>query len=190
MDTVLVQLNAVPGVVGSMVCDLEGQPLARRFPPVFDGPVLDGLAHTLAGGAAALEASSEGAELLDFRFKECRVLARPFARSLLIVLCTRAANLQFVSLSLAAAVAKLVKLRPAQDGPAPAPAPVIASPAAAAITAIPATQPRPARDPAVDAKAGNRVAPPSSGLEELRRRLAEAAAPPAGPTSPPKGSSR
>ena len=165
MQTVLSQLNSVPGVVGSLVCNLDGQLVAQVFPPVFDTSALQDMSRTLADGATALDLSSETAELLDFRFKEGRLLAKPFTGSMLVVVCTKATNVQFLMLSVSAAVAKLDKLRPA---PAPAPAASPTLPAAA--KAAPA---------AARAAAGaKKVAASTSGLDELRRRLAEAAAAP------------
>ena len=158
MQTVLSQLNSVPGVVGSLVCGLDGQLVAQVFPPVFDAAALQDMSRTLADGATALDLSSETTELLDFRFKEGRLLAKPFTGAMLAVVCTKATNVQFLMLSVTAAVAKLEKLRPAPAAPSRAAAP--AGPAASA--------------PAADPRA-KKVAAPSKGLDELRRRLAETA---------------
>ena len=164
MRTVLSQLNSVPGVVGSLVCDVGGQLVAHVFPPVFDAAALQDVSRTLADGAMALDLSSETAELLDFRFKDGRLLAKPFSRSMLVVVCTKATNVQFLTLSVTAAVAKLDKLQPA-----PPPATAHSPTAPAAASQVP---------PAGRAPAGaKKVAAPSSGLDELRRRLGEAAGP-------------
>jgi predicted regulator of Ras-like GTPase activity (Roadblock/LC7/MglB family) len=163
MQTVLSQLNSVPGVVGSLVCDAGGQLVAHVFPPVFDAAALHDVSRTLADGAMALDLSGETAELLDFRFKDGRLLAKPFNGSMLVVVCTKATNAQFLTMSITAAVAKLDKLQPA-------PAPATAASATVSAAAAPIT-------PAARAPAGaKKVAAPSSGLDELRRRLAEAAA--------------
>ncbi|GEJ56515.1 roadblock/LC7 domain-containing protein [Anaeromyxobacter diazotrophicus] len=175
MQTVLSQLNSVPGVVGSLVCDPDGQLTAHVFPPLFDVAALQDAARALADGAVGLEVTSDTAELLDVRFKEARLLAKPFGGSMLAVLCTKTTNVQFLTLSLGAAVAKLDKLRqatPAAPAPAPAaaPAPVASAPAPEA--AAPGAK--------------RRVAAPTKGLDELRRRLAEggAAARPGGAAAP------
>jgi len=165
MQTVLSQLNSVPGVVGSLVCDLHGQLVAQVFPPVFDVAALEEMSRTLADGATALDLSSETAELLDFRFKEGRLLARPFTGSMLVVVCTKATNVQFLMLSVSAAVTKLDKLRPA-TALAPTGSPALA---AAASPATPAARAAPGP---------KKVAASASGLDELRRRLGEAAAAP------------
>jgi predicted regulator of Ras-like GTPase activity (Roadblock/LC7/MglB family) len=158
MQTVLSQLNSVPGVVGSLICGLDGQLVAQVFPPIFDASALQDMSRTLADGATALDLSSDTTELLDFRFKEGRLLAKPFTGAMLAVVCTKATNVQFLTLSVTAAVAKLEKLRPT---PPVAAAPARVTPAASA----------PAGDPRA-----KKVAAPSKGLDELRRRLAGAAA--------------
>jgi len=158
MQTVLSQLNSVPGVVGSLVCNLDGQLVAQVFPPVFDASALQDMSRTLADGATALDLTSGTTELLDFRFKEGRLLAKPFNGSMLAVVCTKATNVQFLMLSVTAAVAKLEKLRPPP------------AMAAAAAPTTPSARPLPG-DPRA-----KKVAAPSKGLDELRRRLAGAAA--------------
>jgi predicted regulator of Ras-like GTPase activity (Roadblock/LC7/MglB family) len=162
MQTVLSHLSSLSGVVGSLVCDLDGQLAAQAFPAVFDVSTLQDMSRTLANGAAALDLSSETTGLLDFRFKDGRLLAKPFGRSMLVVFCTRGANVQFLILSITAAAAKLEKLWQASAPDSPAP------PADTA----PVT-------PAAPAPSGaKKVAAPTSGLDELRRRLAGAAAAP------------
>jgi predicted regulator of Ras-like GTPase activity (Roadblock/LC7/MglB family) len=163
MQAVLSQLNALPGVVGSLVCDVEGRVTCGAFPAVYDAVALQDTARALAGGVSALDLATHGAELLDFRYKDGRLLAKPFDGAVLAVLCTRSTNVQFVSLSLTAAVSKLEKLvRAPAASPAPPPLP------AADDAAPPQGAPQP----------GKRVAPPSSGLDELRRRLAQGGATP------------
>jgi predicted regulator of Ras-like GTPase activity (Roadblock/LC7/MglB family) len=163
MQTVLSHLNALPEVVGSLVCTAEGQVAAQAFPPLFDPAALQTMVRTLADGTAALDLSSETAELLDLRFKEGRLLAKPFSGSMLVVLCTKAINVQFLILSVTAAVAQLEKLRRAAAQAAPARTP--AAPPVLSSTSAPA-----------DARETKRVAAPTKGLDELRRRLTEAAA--------------
>ena len=169
MQTVLSQLNSLPGVVGSLVCGLDGQLVARVFPPVYDATALEDAARTLTDGLRGLDISSETAELLDFRFKEGRLLAKPLASSMLVVLCTKATNVQFLILSLAAAAAKLDRLQQAL----PRPAASAHAPAASA-----ASTPGGEVDRGADSKSKKRVAAPAKGLDELRRRLAQGRAGP------------
>ena len=171
MQTVLSQLNSVPGVVGSLVCNLDGALVAQVFPPVFDSAALQEMSRTLADGATGLDLSSETTELLDFRYKDGRLLAKPFPGSMLVVVCTKATNVQFLMLSVTAAVAKLEKLRPAS------------------VTSPRGTETRRATPAAEAGRGGDprakKVAAPSKGLDELRRRLADTSARPVADGSSP-----
>jgi len=120
MKTVLAQLNAVPGVVGSMVCGSDGRVMASAFPPVFDEAALDITARVLADGAIGLESATGKVTTLDLRFADSRLVLRPMAASHLVLLCTSQVNLQLVNISTAVAVPKLEKLVAEQPPPAPA----------------------------------------------------------------------
>jgi predicted regulator of Ras-like GTPase activity (Roadblock/LC7/MglB family) len=164
MQTVLSQLNSVPGVIGSMACDKAGRVLAQAFPPLFDGALLQDAARVLADGSVGLDLANEGAELLDFRYAEARLSVKTFPGALLLVLSGRTTNLQFLNLSLSLAAAKLTKLQ----APA-APPPAAAAPADAVGPAAGGDKDR--------ARRARRVAAPTRGLEELRRRLGAAKGP-------------
>jgi predicted regulator of Ras-like GTPase activity (Roadblock/LC7/MglB family) len=168
MDTVLSQLNAVPGVIGSFVCDREGRLLANAFPPLFDTAMLAEAARCLADGAAGLELTPESSHGLELRFGEARILLRPLPDATLLVLCGKATNLQFLALSASVAVGKLGKLCRAAALPAPG-APQLSTPPPAARPSPPA-----ASAPAAHARAaGAHVPLPTKGLEELHKRLGE-----------------
>lgn len=94
MDAVLNQLNAVPGVIGSLVCDGNGIVVARAFPKAFDHADLENAARVLTDGVLGCEATVGAPRMLDFRFAETRVLAKPFRQEggkmgLLILLCAK-----------------------------------------------------------------------------------------------------
>jgi predicted regulator of Ras-like GTPase activity (Roadblock/LC7/MglB family) len=163
MNGVLSQLNGLPGVVGSLVCNPEGRVLAHAFPPVFDQGTVDEVARALTDGARAVTLTPEHDDLLDLRFREVRLLARPFSGATLAVLCGRSTNLQLVILSMGTAMVRLDKLLKSPAAPSTAQGPAEVAPLAQA--------------PAARAVAGpgaRRVAAPTKGLEELRRRLSEA----------------
>lgn len=162
MQTVLSQLNAVPGVIGSLVCDEEGRLLANVFPPLFDVSLLTDAARCLADGVAGLGFSPDTSQDLDLRFGEARMVVRPLPGATLLVLCSKATNHQFLALSASVAVTRLAKLRNAPPAAA-APAPVEERASAA-----PAGPPGGRAQPA-----GKRVPLPAKGLEELRKRLSE-----------------
>jgi predicted regulator of Ras-like GTPase activity (Roadblock/LC7/MglB family) len=161
MQAVLTQLNSLPGVVGSLVCTREGRVLAQVFPAVFDPGAIDEAARTLVDGATALSLGSEKDDQLDLRFRDVRLLAKPFAAQWLAVLSGRTTNLQMLILAMKAAIARIDKLEAAPPtAPPPASGPRAAEPAD--------TEPRLEASP----RPKPRVAAPASGLEELRRRLA------------------
>jgi predicted regulator of Ras-like GTPase activity (Roadblock/LC7/MglB family) len=184
MQTVVSQLNSVPGVIGSLACDREGRLLAHAFPSVFDGSLLADAARVIVDGTAGLELAAGQADLLEFRFADAHVFVKPFTGGVLLALAGEETQLQVLSLSVSLAAGKLAKLLPAQvparAAPEPPP-PVAAAPAPPAITMVPAAGSSPGNSSprAVDAGKtdddvgrGGRVARPTKGLEELRRRLA------------------
>lgn len=120
MKTVLNQLNAAPGVVGSLLCDAEGGLLANAFPPLFDDEALSGAARVLVDGAAGLTTVTGKVVTVDLRFADARVVLRPMAGAHLVVLCAAQTNQQLLNISTAVALPKLEKLVAAAPPPAPA----------------------------------------------------------------------
>lgn len=123
MRTLLEHLNAVPGVVGSLVCGSDGQLLAHAFPPVFDEALLADLAKTVAESTAGLATLTGSVKLLDLRHASARILVRPATGATLLFLCNPAMNVQPLEISTSVAVPKLEKLvaqRCTSAGAAPA----------------------------------------------------------------------
>jgi predicted regulator of Ras-like GTPase activity (Roadblock/LC7/MglB family) len=110
MKTVLDQMNALPGIVGSMVYNAEGQVLANSFPALFDGEALAGAAGVLLYGVPGLEVAAGTISTLDLRYGESRIVVRPIKGANLLLLCTRQANLQFLNISVGMAIPKIEKL--------------------------------------------------------------------------------
>jgi predicted regulator of Ras-like GTPase activity (Roadblock/LC7/MglB family) len=110
MQSVLNQLNALPGIVGSMVYDPEGQLLARAFPALFDVDSLASAAGVLLYGVSGLEAAAGRISKLDLRFGASRLVVRPITGANLLLLCTAQANLQFLNISIGMAIPKIEKL--------------------------------------------------------------------------------
>jgi predicted regulator of Ras-like GTPase activity (Roadblock/LC7/MglB family) len=121
MQTLLGQLNAVPGVLGTLVCGADGRLLAHAFPPVFDQAALADVAKTLADGAAGLGTITGPVRMLDLRHANARIVARPVTGATLLFLCAPSMSLQPLDISAAIATPKLEKL--VADGAAAAPAP-------------------------------------------------------------------
>lgn len=110
MQTVLKQLNEVPGVVGSLLCDEGGRVLAHEFPPLFDPALLSQAAATLADSAVALETMAGAVGLLDFRYADARLVVKPIERSRLLMLCAKNINLQLLLISASVASSKLARM--------------------------------------------------------------------------------
>jgi predicted regulator of Ras-like GTPase activity (Roadblock/LC7/MglB family) len=122
VSIVLKQLNAVPGVVGSLVCDAKGLLVAHDFPPQFDEGRLRAAAQAVGDRSSGLEAAVGIVGTVDLRFATARVVIRPIADGKLLFLCTPQANLQTLLLSTAGALRRLEELLGAGE-PAPHPPP-------------------------------------------------------------------
>lgn len=103
----LAQLNAAPGVVGSMVFDGAGAVLAADFPPVFDPTGLQQLATQLASDGYFGEWLGGEKGALELAYLDGRVVIRSLASSWLLVLCTAQVNSQLLSMSLTQVVRRL-----------------------------------------------------------------------------------
>jgi predicted regulator of Ras-like GTPase activity (Roadblock/LC7/MglB family) len=130
MRTLLTHLNAVPGVVGSLVCGSDGELLAHAFPPIFDEALLAGVAKTVAESASGLATVTGTVKLLDLRHANARILVRPATGATLLFLCNPSMNVQPLEISTSVAIAKLEKLVSERSGTGTAAAPVPPAPAA------------------------------------------------------------
>jgi predicted regulator of Ras-like GTPase activity (Roadblock/LC7/MglB family) len=110
MQMVLAQLNSVPGVVGSMVCDNQGQVIAHVFPSLFDASMLTQAARVLADSTAGLETVTGSVRLLDLRFDDARIVVRPLSRATLLFLCSASINLQPLAISTSVAAPKIERI--------------------------------------------------------------------------------
>lgn len=124
VSVVLKQLNSVPGVVGSLVCDAKGILVAHAFPPQFDAPRLRAAAQAITDRASGLEAAVGIVGTVDLRFATARVVIRPVADGKVLFLCTPAVNLQTLLLSTAGALRRLEELLGAGE-PTPPSAPAV-----------------------------------------------------------------
>lgn len=129
MSATLTQLNSVPGVVGSLVCDAQGNLVAHEFPASIDVTRLKVAASVIADRASGLDAAVGTVGTIDLRFALARIVIRPVGDGRLLLLCTPSANLQTLLLSTSGAVRRLEALlaggdaAPAPQQPAVAPAP-------------------------------------------------------------------
>lgn len=135
MQALLATLNEVPGVVGSMVCDMEGRVLVQSFPALFEAATIQEAATVLADASMGLETITGPLGLLDLRYADSRVILKPAASKLLALLCTKSVNLQMLVISVEVACKKLEKMAMASPpAGAPSPAPVAPAAPAAAVT--------------------------------------------------------
>ncbi|ABB31072.1 hypothetical protein GeomeDRAFT_1594 [Geobacter metallireducens RCH3] len=107
MDEVLQQLNAVPGVIGSLVCGRDGDPIACAFPPLFDSAIIEGVTAAVTDSARGVFDATGPAELLDFRYGDGRVIIKPLQDAFVLLLCTKKVNLGVLAISLNVAKIKL-----------------------------------------------------------------------------------
>lgn len=109
MEQVLQQINTLPGVVGSFVILADGRVAAAVFPPLFDQPIIEEAAGSLAAIRERLQLG-ESLDLLDLRYANGRILVKTLAGGLLLLLCTKEVNLQVLAISLNVGMKKLEKL--------------------------------------------------------------------------------
>ncbi|HEY6838958.1 MAG TPA: roadblock/LC7 domain-containing protein [Geobacteraceae bacterium] len=131
MQAVLTQINSMPGIVGSLVCDEDGRLTAQAFPPLFDTTMLDQAAAILADSTFGLQSATGSVDLLDLRYNEARIVVKPMSHSFLLLLCTKAVNMQLLTISLNVAIKKLERVVSAhleQQRVQPAAPPEAASP--------------------------------------------------------------
>jgi predicted regulator of Ras-like GTPase activity (Roadblock/LC7/MglB family) len=125
MHSLLRQLNAVPGVVGTLLSDAEGRLLAQAFPPLFDPSILLEAAAALASGSAGLEAACGPVRTIDLRYGEARIVVRPLHGASLLFLCNKGVNVPALAISVAVAAPRLERLAAARTAPEPAPDPPV-----------------------------------------------------------------
>ena len=110
MDAILQQLNAVPGVIGSLICGRDGATLACAFPPLFDTSIIERVSGDVADSAGGVRNAAASADLLDFRYGDGRVVVKPMQDAFVLLLCTRKVNLGVLTISLNVAKTKLESL--------------------------------------------------------------------------------
>lgn len=107
MVEVLQQINTVPGVVGSLVCGDDGEVLAQAFPPLFDVSIIRDVSSAVADPGAGIRSAAGAFDLVDLRYSDGRIVVKPLADAYLLLLCTKAVNLQVLTISLNVAKGKL-----------------------------------------------------------------------------------
>ena len=108
MEAVLKEINALNGVIGSFVCDEEGQPLASALPDIYDPELLARAGRTAAQTITGLwMARQRRVGDLDLRFSDGRLIVKGLEGACLCILCTPRLNLPLLNLTANVAVKKL-----------------------------------------------------------------------------------
>ena len=134
MNEVLQQINTVPGVMGSMICNEDGGIVADLFPPLFDRPMLQEAANLVGECAYGLHSVDDNLNLLDIRYQDVRILIQPMASRFLLLFCQKTINLQFLAITLKVATKRLEKK---MMEPAIAPSPQIPAPVEPSASRVP-----------------------------------------------------
>ncbi|MBI5483141.1 MAG: roadblock/LC7 domain-containing protein [Deltaproteobacteria bacterium] len=137
MQTIMLGLKSVPGVMGSMLTDAQGNVLAHSFPAVFDQGTLKEVAAMINDNSLGLQEATGEVKLFDIRTELGRIIVKTLPRMFITVLCEPAVNLQLLMISLNVAIKKLEKftdeqmeaLVPKIVAPEPTPAPAAVKPA-------------------------------------------------------------
>ncbi|HSN92202.1 MAG TPA: roadblock/LC7 domain-containing protein [Anaeromyxobacteraceae bacterium] len=99
VEALLRELNSVPGVIGSMVCDQDGQLVAHAFPPTIDAGTIDRAAAAVSERATALQAALGPVATIDLRYTNSRIVVKATGRARVLFLCAPSINLQLLTMS-------------------------------------------------------------------------------------------
>ena len=110
MQSIMLSLTSVPGVMGGMLSDERGNILAHSFPPYFDAGTIKGAAELLQDNTIGLQDITGGVKLFDIRFELGRLIIKTLPRMFIVILCQPAVNIQLLLISLNVAIKKIEKL--------------------------------------------------------------------------------
>lgn len=110
MQSIMLGLTSVPGVMGGMLSDERGNVLAHSFPPYFDQGTIKGAAELLQDNTTGLQDVTGGVKFFDIRFELGRLIIKTLPNMFVAVLCQPTVNVQLLFISLNVAIKKLEKL--------------------------------------------------------------------------------
>lgn len=125
MQTILQQITAIDGVIGSSLYNDQGKILAAACPLILDEKQLETAAGTILDCLHALQIS-QTLSGMELRFSEGRLIVRPLGGAFISVLCSKNVNTSMVNITLNLALRKLEQLLP-KPGEIPAVAATTAS---------------------------------------------------------------
>ena len=126
MQSIMLGLNSVPGVIGGMLTDERGNLLTHSFPAYFEDATIKSAAELLQDNTEGLQDATGGVKLLDIRFELGRLIIKPLREMFVVVLCQPTVNIQLLFISLNVAMKKIEKIpkdslsaQPVQMAPPP-----------------------------------------------------------------------
>ncbi|MBL0226229.1 MAG: roadblock/LC7 domain-containing protein [Geobacteraceae bacterium] len=109
MEEFLKQIKTVPGTLGCMVYDDQGQLVSHMFPSIFDQKMLSSAVTTVSENLPGLRDYTGGVRMIDFRFQNGRIVVKPVDGGCLVILCEGTVNLQSLIISLNLVVKQVEK---------------------------------------------------------------------------------
>lgn len=109
MQTIMLGLKSVPGVMGGMLSDVQGNVLVHSFPPIFDQETLKNIAVLINDNSLGLQEVTGEVKLFDIRFELGRIIIKSIPRFFVTVLCEPTVNVQLLTITLNVAVKKIEK---------------------------------------------------------------------------------
>ncbi|NIN65594.1 MAG: hypothetical protein GTO63_13030 [Anaerolineae bacterium] len=106
MEGVLAEINGVPGIRGSFVCDSRGEMIVNAVATGLDA-ALDGVSREVTQTMAALEMIGEAKSELDFAYSRMRVVVHDLEKAVLIVLCEPMVDISLLRLTVNVVTASL-----------------------------------------------------------------------------------
>ena len=177
MDSLLQEINMLPGVLGCFVYNSKQQIVGKKMPPIFKDNAIQSIGNLLArtiqmGNMADLNFTD-----IELRYNESMLVVNPLAQgALLVIICEPTTNKSLVGMTtgmLAKDIEASLKGLPAQQAAPAKPNPQTPPSRQQAAPAQPAQQQQP-----VEAEIGAELAPI---LEQIKDALALAIGPIAAP---------
>lgn len=113
MQDILQHINSVDGVIGSAVFSEKGEVLIQAFPALIDASALKMAANRTMECIHGLQIA-QTLDILDLRYDKGRIIIKAFPGALLCLLCSKAINMQILSMTLNLATKKLESLIPTE----------------------------------------------------------------------------
>jgi len=111
MKELLSDINSVAGVLGTCVCDAEGQPIASSLPATFDATMMASVGRTFNKTLEALKvARRRKVNEMDLTFESGRLVVKNLTEGCMIIVCTPTVNVPLLNLT-ANVVARKVQER-------------------------------------------------------------------------------